>query len=110
MSTPSLEDQINLLKPGPPTHEDKKFWREQLIRFEGSRLSLKKYCQVNSVSYSRFQYWRQKLISDKAIKAVPVVLTPKAPATVKPKPVALCQLSLKQGHELIIYDRGVGAK
>lgn len=107
MPRSSLQDKINLLKSGPAVIEDEQFWREQFMRFEGSRLSRKNYCQVNSLSYSRFQYWHHKLISDKSIKAVPVALAPKAPLVVKPKPAALCQLLLKQGHELIIYDRGL---
>ena len=85
-----------------PTKEQ--IWKEHVNRQKESGLSRIAYCRKHQLSYEQFGYWERKY-QQKSIssKLVPIHLN--KPTTMAPETV--CALSLKNGHELKIYDKAL---
>lgn len=88
--------------------EDQLFWEQHFQVFAKCDVSRKAYCREQALNYNRFQYWyhKLKLAPDEAVntrlKPIPVqIKVDQTPG------VALCQLQLKDGHQLLIYERGL---
>lgn len=86
--------------------EDQLFWEKHTKAFANCDVSRKAYCREQALNYDRFQYWYHKLkvVSDQVVQS-----------RLKPIPVqvkaeqgsgnALGRLQLKNGHQLLIYER-----
>lgn len=86
--------------------EDQLFWEKHFKDFAKCNLSRKAYCQAQALNYDRFQYWYHKLktIPEQAVKPrlKPIPVQLKADQSLGHP---LCQLQLKDGHQLLIYER-----
>lgn len=86
--------------------EDEFFWEKHFKAFAKCNLNRKAYCQAQALNYDRFQYWYHKLkmtpdqVVKPRLKPIPVQL--KADQLLGHP---LCQLQLKDGHQLLIYER-----
>lgn len=86
--------------------EDQLFWEKHFQVFSKCDVSRKAYCGEHTLNYDRFQYWYHKLkmtpeqVVKPRLKPIPVQL--KADQSLGHP---LCQLQLKDGHQLLIYER-----
>lgn len=46
-----------------PEENQQQYWQQQITAWQASELSGAAYCKEHSLTYHRFCYWRQKLIS-----------------------------------------------
>ena len=94
--------QVLLADEATPTKEQ--IWKVHVKCQKESGLSRIAYCRKHQLSYEQFGYWerkyRQKATSS---KLVPIHLN--KPTTMVPE--TICALSLKNGHELKIYDKAL---
>ena len=82
----------------------KQIWKERVKRQKESGLSRIAYCRKHQLSYEQFGYWERKYQQKaNSSKLVPIHLN--KPTTMAPETV--CALSLKNGHELKIYDKAL---
>ena len=65
--------------------EKRDFWQQQVLDWQGSKLSQVEYCRRHNLSRTRFSYWRRRF-------------------NPKPVPVALVQLSAGSGLRLVVND------
>lgn len=55
------------------TRED---WKNEIIKYRKSGLSIKRYCKDNGISPSTFYYWKKKYDSSSIKKPNPMVKIP----------------------------------
>jgi hypothetical protein len=86
--------------------EMQKFFEKHIQLYEASNLSKAKYCKLNKLSYSQFNYWFKKKLKRPDV-LVPVKIKPAIPAllpSTEPSSKILCTLNFNEKLCLKIYD------